>query len=69
MTSNRSIRKTASSTKINLIKVILGSGSSIAVHFDDYQESIRDLHSQIIGPASGGSAGASYEVRIVLVEA
>ena len=45
------------------------SGSSIAVHFDDYQESIRDLHSQIIGPASGGSAGASYEVRIILDEA
>ena len=45
------------------------SGSGIAVHFDDYQESIRDLHSQIIGPASAGSAGASYEVRIVLVEA
>jgi hypothetical protein len=45
------------------------SGSSIAVHFDDYQEEIKDLHSQIISLATSGSPGASYEVHIVLVEA
>ena len=45
------------------------NGSAIAVHFDSYEERIRDLHSQIISAATGGSAGASYEVKIVLVEA
>jgi hypothetical protein len=45
------------------------SGSAIPVHFDSYEESIRDLHSQIISAATGGGAGASYEVKIVLVEA
>src|SRR6266852_906394 len=44
------------------------NGSAIAVHFDSYEETVRDLHSQIISAATGGSAGASYEVRIVLVE-
>src|SRR5581483_529877 len=41
------------------------SGSAIAVHFDSYEESIHDLHSQIVSVATGGSAGASYEVKIV----
>lgn len=45
------------------------SGSAIPVHFDSYEESIRDLHSQIVSLATGGSAGASYEIKIVLVEA
>jgi hypothetical protein len=45
------------------------SGSVIAVHFDDYQEEIKDLHSQIVSLATGGSRGASYEVHIVLIEA
>ena len=43
--------------------------TAIPVHFDSYEESIRDLHSQVIALATGGSAGASYEVKIVLVEA
>ena len=43
------------------------NGSAIAVHFDSYEETVRDLHSQIISAATGGSA-ASYEVKIVLVE-
>ncbi len=45
------------------------SGSALAVHFDSYEETIRDLHSQIIAVATGGSSGASYEVKIVLMEA
>jgi hypothetical protein len=45
------------------------SGSAIAVHFDSYEETIRDLHSQIVSLATGASAGASYEVKVVLVEA
>lgn len=45
------------------------NGSAIPVHFDSYEETVRDLHSQIIAPATGGSMGASYEVKIVLVEA
>jgi hypothetical protein len=45
------------------------NGSAIAVHFDSYEEMVRDLHSQIISVATGGSAAASYEVKIVLVEA
>ena len=45
------------------------NGSAVAVHFDSYEETIKDLHSQIIALATGGSAGASYEVHIVLVEA
>ncbi len=45
------------------------SDSAIAVHFDSYEETIRDLHSQIVSLATGGIAGASYEVKIVLVEA
>jgi hypothetical protein len=45
------------------------SGSAIPVHFDSYEEMVRDLHSQIIAQATGGSLAASYEVKIVLVEA
>ena len=45
------------------------NGTAIPVHFDSYKEIIRDLHSQIISLATGGSAAASYEVKIVLVEA
>ncbi len=41
----------------------------IAVHFDDYAEHVRDLHSQVIALADGGTLGSlSYEVAIVLVE-
>lgn len=54
-------------TTINFVDPL--SGSAIAVHFDSYEETIRDLHSQIIALATGGSAGASYEVKIVLLEA
>ena len=45
------------------------SGSSIPVHFDNYEETIINLHSQIIAAATGGSAGASYECKIELLEA
>lgn len=42
---------------------------STTVHFDEYEESIIDLHSQIIALASGGTIGASYECHITLIEA
>jgi hypothetical protein len=45
------------------------NGSAIAIHFDSYEETIRDLHSQIISAATCGRRAASYEVKIVLVEA
>ncbi len=45
------------------------NGSPIAVHFDYYEECIINLHTQIIALASGGSVGASYEIRIELLEA
>ncbi len=45
------------------------SGSAIAVHFDRYVERILDMKSQIIALSTGGSAGASYEVEIELIEA
>ena len=45
------------------------NGSALAVHIDSYVEIIRNLHSQIIALATGGSASASYEIHIVLVEA
>src|SRR5437763_950349 len=45
------------------------SGSAIPVHFDAYSETIINLHSQIIALATGGSAGASYEIKIELLEA
>lgn len=45
------------------------TGTVIAVHFDDYAEHIRDLHSQAIALATGGSLAASYECGITLLEA
>ena len=45
------------------------SGSAIPVHFDAYSETIINLHSQIIALATVGSAGASYEIKIELLEA
>ena len=45
------------------------SGASIPTHFDSYEETILNLHSQIIALATGGSAGASYECKIELLEA
>jgi hypothetical protein len=45
------------------------NGLAVAVHFDSYEETIRDLHSQIISLATGGSAAASYEIKIMLMEA
>lgn len=54
-------------TTINFVDPL--NGSTIPVHFDGYEEAIIDLHSQIIALATGGSAGASYEVRIDLLEA
>lgn len=45
------------------------SGTAIPVYFDDYSETIIDLHSQIIAVSTGSSAGASYEVKISLQEA
>ncbi len=44
------------------------NGPAIAVHFDDYQEMLRDLHTQIIAASVAGSPGASYEVKIILIE-
>ena len=44
-------------------------GCAIAVHFNSYEETVGDLHSQMISAATGGSSAASYEVKIVLVEA
>ena len=57
----------SSGTTINFVDPI--GSSSVAVHFDSYQERILNLHSQVIAPATGGSPGASYEVSITLVEA
>jgi hypothetical protein len=45
------------------------NGTAIAVHFDNYQERILNLHTQIIAVATGGSASASYEIFIELLEA
>jgi hypothetical protein len=42
--------------------------SALAIHFGSYEETVRDLHSQIISAPTGGSVTASYEVKIVLVE-
>lgn len=44
------------------------TGTVVAVHFDDYAEHIRDLHSQVIATATGGSLATSYEAAITLVE-
>jgi hypothetical protein len=45
------------------------NAAAIPVHFDQYTEQIMDLHSQVIALATGGMAGASYEVAIELLEA
>ena len=45
------------------------NGTGIAVHFDNYEERINDLHSQIIGMATSASPGVSYEITIELLEA
>jgi hypothetical protein len=45
------------------------SSASINVHFDSYEERILDLHSQVLALATGGVAGASYEITITLLEA
>lgn len=45
------------------------NSGSVAVHFDHYEETIIDLHSQVIALATGGSVGASYECKIELIEA
>jgi hypothetical protein len=42
-------------------------GIVIAVHFDSYEESIKNLYSQIIVLSTGSSASASYEMQIVLI--
>jgi hypothetical protein len=45
------------------------NATAVAVHFDVYKETSRDLHMQQISPATGGTAGLSYEVAIELIEA
>ncbi|MBE3560103.1 MAG: hypothetical protein IMW89_12885 [Ktedonobacteraceae bacterium] len=45
------------------------SGGAISVHFDSYEERILDLRTQLISLATGGPAGASYEIAIELLEA
>ena len=45
------------------------SGTAIPVYFDSYEETIIDLHSQIVAVSTGSSAGASYDVKISLQEA
>jgi hypothetical protein len=45
------------------------NGSAIPVHFEHYEESIHDLHSQIISLATGGTPAACYEIAIELLEA
>jgi hypothetical protein len=45
------------------------NATAVAVHFDVYKETITDLHMQQIAPATGGTAGLSYEVAIELIEA
>jgi hypothetical protein len=45
------------------------NSESVAVHFDHYEETITDLHSQVIALATGGIVGVSYECKIELIEA
>ena len=54
-------------TTINFVDPL--NGSAIPVHFDHMEESILDLHSQVIAMASGGGSVASYEVKVELLEA
>jgi hypothetical protein len=43
--------------------------TTIPVHFDHYEETIINLHTQIISHATGGPPGLSYEIKIELLEA
>jgi len=52
-------------TTINFVDPL---NTTIAVHFDHYEERVLDLKSQIIAVATGGSLAASYEIRILLIE-
>ncbi len=63
----RASYSSSTGSTINFIDPL--NGTAIPVHFDHYEERILDLRSQIIGPASGGSPGASYEISIELIEA
>jgi len=58
-----------SSTGITINFVDPLNGLAIPVHLDSFKERILDLRSQIFSAATGGSAAASYEVSITLVEA
>jgi hypothetical protein len=44
-------------------------GSSVNVYFQNYEETIVDLHSQIIALSTGGSLAGSYDVTVELLEA
>lgn len=54
-------------TTLNYIDPL--NGLPMAVHFDNYEERIIDLHSQVIGLAGGGGPAAVYEISIELLEA
>lgn len=45
------------------------NATTIAVHFDSYQEVVFDLHSQQVPLSLGMASGLSYEVSIELIEA
>jgi hypothetical protein len=45
------------------------NASAVPVYFYSYAEKIIDLRSQIIALSTGGSAAASYEIEIELLEA
>ena len=51
------------------ISFIDPKGSSVNVYFQNYEETIIDLHSQIIPLSTGGNVAPSYEVLIELLEA
>jgi hypothetical protein len=53
-------------TTINFVDPL---NNTIAVYFDNYEEMMLDLKSQIIALATGGSLAASYECKITLIEA
>src|SRR5436305_15238850 len=73
-TTGQQFRDTLRASYINRIGTTINftdplNGSAIPVHFDHYEESIINLHSQIITLATGGSISTSYEVKIALLEA
>src|SRR5258708_27314410 len=43
-------------------------GTGVAVHIDNYAETIMDLHTQQIAMATGGSPRMSYKGSLTLVE-